>query len=100
MAFEPAGKVQFQQDHEDLSRMQPGVTDELVNVRRRWAERLDQTCAIVVARRGRLVLESLLWLGVLFALLLASIILIMNTYGKRLVIAETKRRIEEAVCYS
>ncbi len=46
--------------------------------------------------RGRLVLESLLWLGVLFALLLASIILIMNTYGKRLVIAETKRRIEEA----
>ncbi len=46
--------------------------------------------------RDRLVLESILWLGVLFALLLGSIVLIMNTYGKRLVIAESKRRIEEA----
>ncbi len=45
---------------------------------------------------GRLALESILWLGILFALLLASIVLIMNTYGKRLVIAESKRRIEEA----
>ncbi|HEV7670482.1 MAG TPA: HAMP domain-containing protein [Thermoanaerobaculia bacterium] len=46
--------------------------------------------------RDRLALESILWLGVLFALLLASILLIMNTFGRRLVIAETKRRIEEA----
>lgn len=46
--------------------------------------------------RDRLVLESILWLIVLFALLLGSIVLIMNTYGRRLVIAETKRRIEEA----
>ena len=46
--------------------------------------------------RDRLALESILWLGVLFALLLGSILLIMNTYGKRLVIAESKRRIEEA----
>jgi HAMP domain-containing protein/HPt (histidine-containing phosphotransfer) domain-containing protein len=46
--------------------------------------------------RDRLVLESILWLIVLFALLLGSIVLIMDTYGKRLVIAETRRRIEEA----
>ncbi len=46
--------------------------------------------------RDRLALEAILWLGILFAVLLASIVLIMNTYGKGLVIAETKRRIEEA----
>ena len=31
MTFQPSGKVEFQQDHENLCRMLPGVTDELVD---------------------------------------------------------------------
>src|SRR5262245_18814075 len=51
MPLEAAGKIELQQDHEDLRRMQSGVANDLVYPGRRWAERLQDFCAIVVAWR-------------------------------------------------
>ena len=54
MPLQAAGQVEFQQDHEDLRRMQAGMADDLVHGDRCRAERLDDTCAVVfVRRRGR-----------------------------------------------
>ena len=47
MALQPSGEIEFEQDHEDLRRVQPGVADDLVDADRRRAERFDD------ALRGR-----------------------------------------------
>ena len=52
MAFEPAGEVEFQQDHEDLRRMKPGVADEFVDADRRRPQRLDHALAVVESPAG------------------------------------------------